>query len=73
MTQPLWMPTENQIKEATLTDFKVFAEKRYKENFKDYEALHAWSIQEKENFWETLGRQFIIAAPVPQPDCESIT
>ncbi|MBN9236753.1 MULTISPECIES: acetoacetate--CoA ligase [Phyllobacteriaceae] len=49
---PLWTPSEAQIASAPLTAFTRAAEERSGRSFGDYPALHAWSVTEREAFWD---------------------
>ncbi len=44
--EPLWTPTLAQIRDSNLAPLL--------ERFGDYEALHRWSIEEPEAFWQTV-------------------
>ncbi|MFT6434426.1 MAG: acetoacetyl-CoA synthetase [Candidatus Azotimanducaceae bacterium] len=48
-TQPLWQPTPEQITSTNLTEF---ANKAGTPN--DYNTLHRWSIEKKEEFWRAV-------------------
>lgn len=50
-TSPLWSPTEKQIKDTTLFDFKTKMEQKTGQNFPDYDSLWRWSIKDSETFW----------------------
>ena len=54
MTTPLWAPSEDQIKNTQLYDFMALVTKRTGQSFDDYESLWAWSVAEKEIFWDML-------------------
>lgn len=49
--QPLWQPTQAQIAMSNLNRFRELAEAHSGQRFQDYQALHAWSIKEREKFW----------------------
>lgn len=51
---PLWAPSNERIKAAPLTDFRHAAEKRSGQSIADYDALHRWSVVERDAFWELI-------------------
>ena len=54
MEQPLWQPSGERIQNANMTHFMKMVRERYGRTFADYAALHQWSIDEREKFWDTL-------------------
>ncbi len=50
----LWKPSEERIKNANITRFIEFVNKRHGLDLKDYNDLHKWSISEVENFWKAV-------------------
>ncbi len=52
--QPLWSPSTEAVETAQLTGFRRVAEGVAGRALPDYEALHAWSVAEREAFWSTL-------------------
>jgi acetoacetyl-CoA synthetase len=53
-TKPLWIPSEDRIKNSNLTQYYEFLRKNYKLSFSSYSELHKWSVTEIENFWESI-------------------
>ena len=53
MTQPLWRPEGNRIRNSKMTAFAHHLENQYGLHFSDYTALHKWSIDNLEQFWQT--------------------
>lgn len=51
---PLWTPSEEQTRNAPLTAFAALAEKSAGRHLPDYEALHAWSVDDREGFWSLV-------------------
>ena len=51
---PLWVPSAEQIAEAPLTAFMAEASKRAGQAFTCYAELHAWSIADREAFWDLV-------------------
>lgn len=51
LSEPLWTPSPERIADAALTDFMVRAEAVAGTRIRDYDSLHAWSIEDREAFW----------------------
>ena len=51
---PLWTPSAERIAAAPLTAFAVEAGKRAGRQFSRYADLHAWSVDDREAFWELV-------------------
>lgn len=51
---PLWTPSEARIASAPLTEFARAAERASGLEFASYRHLHAWSIAEREAFWDLV-------------------
>jgi acetoacetyl-CoA synthetase len=54
MTQALWRPSAQQAERRNLTHFMTAVRRRWQHPIRDYEALYQWSIEEPEQFWQTL-------------------
>lgn len=54
MRDPLWKPSEKRISNANMTKYIEFVNKRYDTNFTNYFDLHAWSVDNIPEFWETV-------------------
>ncbi|WP_406873659.1 acetoacetate--CoA ligase [Aminobacter sp. P9b] len=51
---PLWVPSAKQVAEAPLTAFMAEASARAGRAFSSYAELHAWSVDEREGFWDLV-------------------
>ncbi|MEO9339459.1 acetoacetate--CoA ligase [Mesorhizobium sp. SB112] len=51
---PLWTPSKQQIAAAPISAFTAEAEGRTGIRFADYAALHRWSIEDREAFWDLV-------------------
>ncbi len=51
---PLWTPDEDRIARANLTRLRMEAQKRAGMPLSDYDALHAWSIDDRAGFWDLI-------------------
>ena len=54
MDQPLWQADKQRIARANLTCFMDRLRARHDLSLKDYAALHAWSLEEPEQFWSEV-------------------
>jgi len=52
--KPLWIPTQDKIKNANITRFIGFVNRRYGKNFKSYSDLYQWSIDRIPDFWAAM-------------------
>lgn len=52
--RPLWTPDAARVAAANITAFAKGAEQRWGRVLPDYAALHAWSIDEPEEFWASV-------------------
>ncbi|XKH02270.1 acetoacetate--CoA ligase [Marinobacter nauticus] len=50
----VWMPTEQTIQDSRMGQFKAWLEQKGFGPFDDYHALHQWSINELETFWQSV-------------------
>jgi acetoacetyl-CoA synthetase len=53
-TAPLWSPSAEDIAAAPMTAFMALAEKASGKPIADYETLHAWSVDDRETFWNLV-------------------
>lgn len=53
-SKPLWIPSEDRIRNSNFTKYFTFLEQEYGLTFSDYSALHNWSVTEIEIFWESI-------------------
>ncbi|PWK65666.1 acetoacetate--CoA ligase [Aminobacter sp. AP02] len=51
---PLWVPSAEQVAEAPLTAFMAEASRRAGRAFSSYAELDAWSVDEREGFWDLV-------------------
>ncbi|KIQ00693.1 MULTISPECIES: acetoacetate--CoA ligase [Pseudomonas] len=54
MQQPLWTPTAERISATRMDAFRRFVNSRHGLALADYTALHAWSVSEREAFWQAI-------------------
>jgi len=54
VSEPLWRPSPERIKQANLTAFIAALKEEWGFEPADYSALHRWSIAEKEKFWRSV-------------------
>ncbi len=53
-TTPLWTPSEERLRNHPMTRFRAEASKRANRPLADYDALHAWSIEDRAAFWDLV-------------------
>jgi acetoacetyl-CoA synthetase len=53
-TAPLWQPSPDRVAGAALTDFAAAAGKISGRDLTTYDALHRWSIEDREAFWSLV-------------------
>ena len=51
---PLWTPSAARVASSNLTDFMAHLTARHGARFSGYEALHLWSIDHIEAFWDAV-------------------
>ena len=54
MSKLLWEPTEERKKNANITRFIDFVNKRYKQSFGSYKELYDWSVDRIPDFWASV-------------------
>ena len=54
MSQLLWQPSEERMKNTNMWDFMQYVNKRHGKDFANYHDLYQWSIDESPVFWATL-------------------
>jgi acetoacetyl-CoA synthetase len=54
MAEVLWQPSEERIRHSRMTAFTAWLSQRVGRTFADYQALHQWSIDHLEDFWEAF-------------------
>ena len=53
-SQPLWIPSEDRIKNSNFSKYYDFLKKEYNLSFSNYHELHNWSVTDIEKFWESI-------------------
>jgi len=54
MSDLLWKPSEQSISQANMTRYMQYVAKEYDVEISDYSALHQWSVQFPEQFWQSI-------------------
>jgi acetoacetyl-CoA synthetase len=54
MSKLLWEPSEEQVKNANMSKFIDFVNKKYEKNFESYFDLYDWSINSIADFWAAM-------------------
>ncbi|MDO9623248.1 MAG: acetoacetate--CoA ligase [Pseudomonas sp.] len=54
MQQPLWTPSKERIAATRMEAFRRFVNQRHGLQLADYPALHAWSVAQREAFWQAI-------------------
>ncbi|WP_072687377.1 acetoacetate--CoA ligase [Rhodococcus marinonascens] len=57
-TDPQWMPTEADVRAATITDFSAFVAQRHGLPVDDYRTLWRWSVSDPSAFWQDIWDYF---------------
>jgi acetoacetyl-CoA synthetase len=52
--KPLWVPSGEQVKQANLTRFLAFANKKHSLSVRSYPELYRWSIEKPADFWSAM-------------------
>ncbi|MGE8497992.1 MAG: acetoacetate--CoA ligase, partial [Pseudomonas sp.] len=65
MTAPLWTPSAERIAATRLEAFRHFVNDRHALQLADYPALHAWSVAEREAFWQAIVDFFEVRFSAP--------
>ncbi len=60
MQQPLWTPSAERIAATRMDSFRRFVNQRHSLQLADYPVLHAWSVAQREAFWQTIVEFFDI-------------
>ncbi|MBI5317913.1 acetoacetate--CoA ligase [Bradyrhizobium sp.] len=61
----LWEPSAETIANARITHFISFLREEKGLHFSDYPALHRWSVNDLEGFWESVWKYFDIQSDAP--------
>ncbi|CAD5110414.1 acetoacetate--CoA ligase [Zestomonas carbonaria] len=54
MPRPLWSPSPERIATTRMDAFRRFVNQRHSLDLADYPALHAWSVERREEFWQAI-------------------
>ena len=54
MQQPLWAPSAERIAATRMDAFRRFVNQCHALQLADYPALHAWSVAQREAFWQAI-------------------
>ncbi|MCB1950366.1 MAG: acetoacetate--CoA ligase [Rhodocyclaceae bacterium] len=54
LDQPLWTPSAERVASSQMTAFREHANASYGLDLGNYEALHAWSVAQPEQFWSAV-------------------
>jgi len=54
MSDILWQPSPERIAQSRMDAFRRFVNERHLLQLNDYPALHAWSIDQREAFWQAI-------------------
>ncbi|MCB9663362.1 MAG: acetoacetate--CoA ligase [Alphaproteobacteria bacterium] len=65
MSQPLWTPSPERVARARLTRFLEAARARTGLPLPDYDALHAWSLDDRAAFWGLVWDELGVVASTP--------
>ncbi|WP_068826932.1 acetoacetate--CoA ligase [Pseudomonas sp. BMS12] len=68
MNAPLWTPSAERIAATRLDAFRHFVNQRHGQQLADYPTLHAWSVNQRETFWQAIVDFFDIRFSA-QPEC----
>ncbi|MEO9334367.1 acetoacetate--CoA ligase [Ectopseudomonas guguanensis] len=60
MQQPLWTPSAERIAASRMDAFRRFVNQRHGLQLADYPALHTWSFEQREAFWQAIADFFEI-------------
>jgi len=60
MQQPLWTPSKERIAATRMEAFRRFVNQRHGLQLADYPALHAWSVAQREAFWQAIVEFFAV-------------
>ncbi|QKE63295.1 acetoacetate--CoA ligase [Aquipseudomonas campi] len=68
MHQPLWAPSADRIAATRMDAFRRYVNQRHALQLAEYPALHAWSVVQREAFWQAIVDFFEIRFS-QQPAC----
>ena len=65
MTDPIWTPDENALRDSRIVAFARAAEAQFAVELPDYGALWRWSTERPADFWLAIWRFFDVRSDVP--------
>ena len=65
MSDLLWQPSAERIGKTRMDAFRRFVNQRHGLNLHDYPALHQWSIDQRESFWQAIVDVFDVSFHQP--------
>ncbi|MGV8918107.1 MAG: acetoacetate--CoA ligase [Pseudomonas sp.] len=68
MTDALWTPSEERISATRMDAFRHYVNELHDLELSDYSALHRWSVEHREDFWQTLTEGFGVLFHEPPTD-----
>ncbi|OJU06328.1 MAG: acetoacetate--CoA ligase [Rhizobium sp. 63-7] len=51
---PLWVPSDQILKDSPMAKFIAWCGERHGLNFTDYDAFHTWSVERRDDFWTAI-------------------
>src|SRR5262245_1870376 len=54
MDKPLWTPSPERVAASNMTAFMRFVNEHYGATAKSFGELHAWSVNNREHFWQAI-------------------
>ncbi|WP_299176560.1 acetoacetate--CoA ligase [uncultured Neptuniibacter sp.] len=57
MSNPLWSPSQQQIEQSQIHQFMQRVNQQHKQKLDSYSALHQWSVNNPETFWNEIWDQ----------------
>jgi len=65
MSEKLWEPSEERIKQANLTKFMDWLRENKQLDFSNYDQLYDWSVEDRAGFWESIWHFFEVIHSKP--------
>jgi len=65
MQQPLWSPSADDIANSRMEAFRKHVNRRFGLALEGYAQLHAWSTEQRADFWQTLAEFFEVQFSTP--------
>ncbi|WP_435531052.1 acetoacetate--CoA ligase [Rhodococcus spelaei] len=63
--QPQWVPTDEDVEGARITDFASWVEGRFGVSVPDYHTLWQWSVEDLDDFWLGVWEYFEVQSTTP--------